>query len=195
MAPLGRPRSFDVDKTLDQAVEAFWRFGMNGSTTRTLEAELGVTQSSIYNAFGSKAELATQVLDRYVEQLEEGLVSLIDDDDAGFDEFETFLTQLVDWISNEQRPGCLLLNISAEEGTADVELVERSKKYRLRLRELFANLLTNEGVANPAPSADLILAAVLGMNVSARAGAERDEINLLANGLRSHMELLARAAS
>ena len=49
----GRPRSFDEQDIVDQALNVFWTYGGANTTTRILERELGITQSSIYNAFGS----------------------------------------------------------------------------------------------------------------------------------------------
>ena len=49
----GRPRSFDEQDIVDRALNLFWAYGGANTTTRMLERELGITQSSIYNAFGS----------------------------------------------------------------------------------------------------------------------------------------------
>ena len=62
---LGRPRSFDTAAVIDRAVDVLWRDGFKGATTRRLGDELGVSQSSLYNAFGSKAQLQELALDRY----------------------------------------------------------------------------------------------------------------------------------
>ena len=74
---------------------------------------------------------------------------------------------------NESRPGCLLLNMLAERGSGDDGLVARAEQYRARLRALFTIILERDNVAQPQHQAELSLAAVLGMNVAARSGADR----------------------
>lgn len=188
---LGRPRTFDEDEKLDRAVDVFWRLGVVGTTTRVLETELELTQSSIYNAFGSKNDLAGRVVDRYLDMLDDQIVSQLEGDEVGFADLHRFVDDLVVWISNESRPGCLLLNMLAERGSGDPGLVARAEQYRARLRALFTTILERADVAQPKHQAELLLAAVLGMNVASRSGADRAEIDALAGGLTNQLELLA----
>lgn len=188
---LGRPRTFDEDEKLDRAVDVFWRLGVVGTTTRVLETELELTQSSIYNAFGSKNDLADRVVDRYLDMLDDQVVSQLEGDDVGLADLRRFVDDLVAWISNESRPGCLLLNMLAERGSSDEGLVARAEQYRARLRALFTTILERADVAQAQHHAELLLAAVLGMNVASRSGADRAEIDALAGGLTNQLELLA----
>jgi len=188
---LGRPRTFDENEKLDRAVEVFWRRGVVGTTTRVLETELELTQSSIYNAFGSKNDLADRVIDRYLDMLDDQVVSHLEGDDVGLADLHGFVDDLVSWISNESRPGCLLLNMLAECGSGDADLVARAEQYRARLRSLFTTILERDNVAHPHHQAELLLAAVLGINVAARSGADRAELDALAGGLTNQLDLLA----
>jgi AcrR family transcriptional regulator len=64
----GRPRSFDRDEALDQALEVFWRQGYEGAGISDLIKAMGIKNApSLYNAFGNKEQLFTQVLDRYAD--------------------------------------------------------------------------------------------------------------------------------
>jgi AcrR family transcriptional regulator len=63
----GRPRAFDPDAALDQALEVFWRQGYEGTALSDLTAAMGINRPSLYAAFGNKEELFRRVLDRYVE--------------------------------------------------------------------------------------------------------------------------------
>ncbi len=64
----GRPREFDVDVALDQAIELFWRQGYEGTSLADLTGAMGITKPSLYAAFGSKEELFTKAVDRYLEK-------------------------------------------------------------------------------------------------------------------------------
>lgn len=64
----GRPRTFDSDKALDQAMEVFWRQGYEGTGISDLTKAMGIKNApSLYNAFGSKEQLFRMVLDRYAD--------------------------------------------------------------------------------------------------------------------------------
>jgi len=188
--PVGRPRLFDEAEILDRAVDVLWRLGTKGATTRVLESELGITQSSIYNAFGDKSELLDRVIDRYLERLNDEIVCSIDDPAAGFDELHAFIDDVVEWVTVPNKTGCLFLNTSSEFGTADPKLVAMAAGYRDRLRSLFLNLLITEGVHEPRHHANALLAAVMGMNIAARSGAGRREVESLAEALHHQLSLL-----
>ena len=65
--PPGRPREFDVDIALDQALQVFWQKGYEGASLTDLTAAMGISRPSLYAAFGSKEELFRKALDRYAE--------------------------------------------------------------------------------------------------------------------------------
>ncbi|UFU07318.1 TetR/AcrR family transcriptional regulator [Ruania halotolerans] len=65
MAARGRPRTFDRDAALRKAMEVFWRRGYEGASVAMLTAELGITATSLYAAFGSKAELFDEAIELY----------------------------------------------------------------------------------------------------------------------------------
>ena len=61
----GRPRGFDRDRALDLALNVFWRLGYEGASIADLTQALGIAPTSLYAAFGSKAELYQEALRRY----------------------------------------------------------------------------------------------------------------------------------
>jgi len=184
----GRPRSFDEAEIVDDAVNVFWKHGSDNATTRVLENELGITQSSIYNAFGSKQGLLERALDRYVERIDDEVVGPLDVEEAGAVQLNEFIDRLMTWIGNPNRPGCLLLNMLGERQRTDASLVARSHDYRDRLRRVFRSALSSYGQAAADARAEVLLASVLGINISAYGGAHPDELDALANGVRTQLE-------
>src|SRR5919106_255484 len=65
---VGRPRAFDKDEALDQAMEVFWRKGYEGASLSDLTKAMGINPPSLYAAFGNKEGLLNAALDRYAEQ-------------------------------------------------------------------------------------------------------------------------------
>jgi len=61
----GRPREFDRDDALRAAATLFWQYGFSGTSTRALATSLGISSSSLYAAFGSKADLFDEAVRTY----------------------------------------------------------------------------------------------------------------------------------
>lgn len=61
----GRPRAFDRDEALRRAAQMFWQRGYSGTSTRMLTDTLGISSSSLYATFGSKAELFDEAVRTY----------------------------------------------------------------------------------------------------------------------------------
>ena len=61
----GRPRSFDRDQALQQAMQVFWSKGYEGTTMADLCAAIGVKAPSLYSAFGDKDALFREVMEVY----------------------------------------------------------------------------------------------------------------------------------
>lgn len=62
---LGRPRSFDYDRALLQAMAVFWKKGYDGASMRDLTGAMGITGPSLYAAFGDKRGLYLKTIDHY----------------------------------------------------------------------------------------------------------------------------------
>ncbi|MGX6446664.1 TetR/AcrR family transcriptional regulator [Patulibacter sp. S7RM1-6] len=65
----GRPRSFDRDAALDQALDAFWSRGYDGVSVAQLTEAMGIAAPSLYAAFGDKRRLFDEAAGRYVERM------------------------------------------------------------------------------------------------------------------------------
>ncbi|MDR6288523.1 MULTISPECIES: TetR/AcrR family transcriptional regulator [Inquilinus] len=61
----GRPWSFDRDSAVETAMRLFWRHGYEGVSVGDLTKAIGIAPPSLYAAFGSKAGLYREALDRY----------------------------------------------------------------------------------------------------------------------------------
>lgn len=68
MATMGRPRKFDRDMAVDQAMRLFWEHGFDATSLAQLKEGLGggISAPSFYAAFGSKEELFRESVVRYM---------------------------------------------------------------------------------------------------------------------------------
>src|SRR5438093_12545846 len=91
-----RPKSFDEDVVLDQAVELFWERGYDGTSLADLEAHLGLGRQSLYNTFGDKQALFLKALERYRRDAAQGPIAHLAAPGAGFADIRKYFTAMVD---------------------------------------------------------------------------------------------------
>lgn len=190
----GRPRTFDADDVLDRAMDVFWDKGFQATTTRDLEEVLGIRQSSIYNAFGSKRDLLLQAIDRYENRIEEELFSLLMTG-PGYDALRAFFAEMVGWVERNNYRGCLVVNLMATEA-ADPVILERMTNYRRKIRAGITGALERvEGLehADRVSQAETLVAAVLGLHVTVRCSGDGDEIAAMVAGIDRQIQSWADA--
>lgn len=170
----GRPRAFDTDSVLDAATNLFRRKGYRATTTRDLEAELGLSQSSMYNAFGCKKQLLGAVLVRYYQGFESEVLEPIERGTRGLDDLEALLESLAGWALRDGHRGCLLLNLAMEQHDGVEVIDEQAQRYHRRLRHVASETLNRAAQLQELTSGeherrvDLFVTAVLGINAAAR---------------------------
>jgi TetR/AcrR family transcriptional regulator, copper-responsive repressor len=63
----GRPRAYDPDTALADAMAVFWHAGYAGTSLDDITAGTGMNRPSLYGAFGDKRALYLHALERYRE--------------------------------------------------------------------------------------------------------------------------------
>jgi AcrR family transcriptional regulator len=184
---MGRPRTFNCDIALDQAMEVFWRHGYEGATIAQLTEAMGINPPSLYAAFGSKEGLLKAALDRYTERRAAWMDDVLSAPTAR-DVAERMLMGVADKQTDPANPpGCLLVQggIACGSGSASVpfELAARRAQTEDQLRDRFARAQAEGDLrpaADPAALARYISAVTVGMGVMASSGADRDALRQVA---------------
>ena len=183
----GRPRSFNKDRALDAALRVFWEKGYEGASLSDLTEAMGINRPSLYAAFGDKAALFRQVLDRY----EHGPVAFIAEalhEATARAAVERMLKGTVAALSRPHAPhGCLYvqgaLACGEESNAMREELATRRSAGELALRKRL-KIAKDEGElpesVNPADLARFYMAVMHGMSVQAAGGARRASLESVA---------------
>lgn len=111
MARTGRPREFDRDTAINQAMLVFWEHGYEAGSLAMLKAAMGdISTASFYAAFGSKEELFRTVLARYLDTHGRVMAVLRDSSLAPRDAVEGALRQSAAMQTGAGHPpGCLVV--------------------------------------------------------------------------------------
>jgi len=64
---VGRPKKFDRDEALLQAITVFWKQGFEGASMKLLTDAMGINSPSLYSEFGDKQALYLEAIDRYAQ--------------------------------------------------------------------------------------------------------------------------------
>jgi AcrR family transcriptional regulator len=184
---MGRPRAFDADKALDEAMEVFWRHGYEGATIAQLTDAMGINPPSLYAAFGSKEGLLKAALDRYTARRDVFMEEILSAPTAR-EVAERMLMGIADTQTDPANPpGCLLVQggLACGTGSENVpfELAARRARTEEQLRERFARAKAEGDLmapADPAALARYLSAVTVGMGVMASSGADRDALRQVA---------------
>ena len=137
----GRPREFDVDKAILQAMDLFHRSGYDGVGVAELSKTIGITAPSLYSAFGSKRELFKQVLQRYAQTQGCWLPNALAEGDSLEQSISLlFLRAAEVYSADPERPGCLV--IDGTRNCGDVAVCELTAKMSRAAREVVRNCIT-----------------------------------------------------
>jgi TetR/AcrR family transcriptional repressor of nem operon len=184
---MARPKSFDVDTVLEQAVQVFWNHGYEATSISDLERELGVGRQSLYNTFGGKHELFVAALERYAAMSEDYRFG-IDREDAGLAEIRDWFEATVRRAAPEgPRSACLIVNTMAELGAGDEAARDVCQKNIESITDQFVRTLNNAAergeIRRPEDveaAADCLVAQTYGILLLGKNGASLERLQALA---------------
>jgi AcrR family transcriptional regulator len=117
----GRPREYDHDTALAQAMELFWERGFTATSLDELGAAMGMNRPSMYAAFGDKHELFVKALELYRDAGRSALPRLLDPERPLLASLRAVFSMLLaTYLSGEEGPrGCMMFTVAAAEATKD----------------------------------------------------------------------------
>ena len=120
---MARPREFDEAKVLEAAGAVFWAKGFEATTTRDLTECTGLTQSSIYAAFGDKRGIFLRSLRHYLDSILLPRIVRLETTKPPGQAIVGFFKEIVDRsLADAQHRGCMLVNTSLEVTAEDPDL-------------------------------------------------------------------------
>jgi AcrR family transcriptional regulator len=138
MARTGRPRAFDRDDAVDQAMQLFWQHGYDSTSLSQLKAELGggISAPSFYAAFGSKEALFDECVQRYLATFAQVTECLWDETLPPRQAIETALRQSARMQCDDGHPkGCMVtLGVMSAPSPENAHVAQALTHSRARTR-------------------------------------------------------------
>ncbi len=138
MARTGRPRAFDRDDAVDQAMQLFWQHGYDSTSLSLLKAELGggISAPSFYAAFGSKEALFDECVQRYLTTFAQVTECLWDETLPPRQAIETALRQSARMQCDDGHPkGCMVtLGVMSAPSPENAHVAQALTHSRARTR-------------------------------------------------------------
>jgi AcrR family transcriptional regulator len=195
----GRPRAFDRETAVGQAMEVFWAQGYEGASMPLLTKAMGISAQSLYAAYGSKQALYREAMERYRTTIGGfGQRALEEEGDALQAIVRLLRDAAITFSEALDQPGCMIT--TAPAGIADDELILYGRQLRTNSRDMVCRRL-ERGIEDGQLLADTDCAAwaryvsgiVQGMSVQARDGETRSGLLSIAEIAAGALEALRKS--
>jgi AcrR family transcriptional regulator len=175
---MARPKEFENEAALEQAIEVFSAHGYEGTSTDELLRVMGISRQSMYNTFGDKKRLYLEALRRYIAGSVSEQIQALRAHASPLKGIEALVDFAVSRAVDDPDPKCLGISAICEFGRSDSEvtiITEVASKTLLsalerRLAEAKAEGEIGKGVS-PQTAAQFLTAMLAGIKIAARAGA------------------------
>jgi AcrR family transcriptional regulator len=204
MATRGRPRTFDPDIALRQALDVFWERGYEGTSLNDLAQAMGIASASIYACFGSKEDLFRKVMALYGTTSGEPPRRALREEQTTRAAIHAMLRATADEITRPDTPHYCMLILAAPTGAVENHAV-REFLAGLRhdmftaIKDRLARGGTDGDLTIPPASLDAIgryyTTVVQGLSIQARDGADRAELEAVINCAMAAWDTLTSAPS
>jgi len=182
----GRPRSFDREAALDQAVRVFWEQGYETTSVADLTRVMGIGAPSLYAAFGDKRALFDEVVAAYGVRYGSFGARALTEEPTARAAVARMLREAAHVYTSEDHPrGCLVITAAANCATPEVrsELRARREENVTAIRDRIqadvdAGILPP--TTDPTTLARYTGAVIQGMSQQSRDGATTQDLTAIA---------------
>ena len=179
----GRPREFDVDRVIADAMEVFQTHGYAGTSLIDLLEGTGLTRGSLYKAFEDKRTLFLAALAHYTSRNTEALAQCLKADSALTGIRAALLLVAADSSLASGERGCLLVSSATEMASKDESVKAIVRGTFDRIQSLFQEAIgrgqrTGEISMShsPADLARFILCTIEGLGVVGKSRRSRADM-------------------
>ncbi|MEP5953602.1 MAG: TetR/AcrR family transcriptional regulator [Lentilitoribacter sp.] len=188
---MARPREFDVDIALKDAMNVFWQHGYDAASLPELLKGMGLTRGSLYKAFVDKKSLFIIVLNRYeIEAVDLAVMLLTTGREDGVARINMLFSGVMKAVQDGDQRGCLLCSAAAGPSAVDSDIAEVVQMLMGKMSQAFHVALTQSTAHSERSDQDrcdmatLLLSQYVGLRVMIRSNAPIETIEESVNALR-----------
>jgi AcrR family transcriptional regulator len=119
---MSRPKEFDREVALKEAVKIFCDTGYEGTSTDDLLHGMGISRQSMYDTFGDKRALYLEALRHYITERVANKIRILSAEASAMKGLEAVLRAEAIGGAQEGTSGCMGLGATAEFGQSDHEI-------------------------------------------------------------------------
>ncbi len=193
-----RPKSFDRDEVLEQAMNLFWDSGYGATSIQDLENHLGINRVSLYREFGSKHDLFLAALDNYRDEVMSSGLALLTSSSDGLASIQRFFEMTLEALEEGNWRSCLMSNSASELARHDRDTARRTEQNVARVEGAFLSALTRaRGLGELASDADLpsfaqyLTTLQLGLGLMGKATADPTRLRNTVDVVLQHLKSLS----
>ncbi|AVA22027.1 MULTISPECIES: TetR/AcrR family transcriptional regulator [unclassified Rhizobium] len=180
----GRPREFDMDAALDEALRVFSERGYYAASISELTEAMGLTAGSVYKAFGDKRGVFLAAFDRYRRMRQQLIDEALAKGPNAYEKLRILVAFFAEASCGEiGRRGCLVVGSATELALFDKEVASRVSVAfdfdERRIRDLVLLGQADGSVAkhiDPESTACALLALTKGMRVIGKTGRKTEHM-------------------
>ncbi|GAB3225240.1 TetR/AcrR family transcriptional regulator [Glycomyces halotolerans] len=184
----GRPRTFDRDQALEQALQVFWRLGYEPASIAELTRAMGIRPASLYAAFGDKRRLFREAVDLYVAKHGAFRGAALAEEPTAREAIERIMLESARQHTDPANPpGCLIISATVDCGPESEDVAAELRQMRLAAEAQMERRI-REGIdAGELPPgtdarrlAKFFATTIHGMSRQAQDGATTEELTAVA---------------
>lgn len=180
---MARPREFDTEIALTDAMNVFWQHGYDAASLPELLTGMGLTRGSLYKAFVDKKSLFLKVLNRYeVEAVDPAVALLTTGPKDGAERIDMLFDSIVAAVKNGDQRGCLLCSAAAGPSAVDTDISDVVQQQLRKMSQAFHVALTQSSAhvdtvdQDRRNMASLLLSQYVGLRVMVRSNSPIEAI-------------------
>jgi TetR/AcrR family transcriptional repressor of nem operon len=184
---MARPREFDRDHALKQAMAVFWEQGYEATSTEDLLRAMGIGRQSLYDTFGDKHRLYLEALQLYETSSGTELFKRIYEASSPFVAIGDYILSIAEGTPRDLSRGCFSVNATTERAQSDADVGAKIRASSARCEAAFERILgeaKRRGEVDPSVdervAARFLLSTIRGLRVSAKAGVPPEDLRGIA---------------
>ncbi len=181
---MARPRSFDKETVLTQAMTLFWEKGYGATSMMDIQNATGLKPGSLYDCFGDKHQLFLDAIGHYRNTVVRHRLDKLTSPGPARPRLEEFFNDLIEFSLGEGRKlGCLMSNSAVEMSQVDPQIKGLVQDNLVEIAQAFCDVVqdgqtSGEFKTNEAPEdiARFLVSTVQGLRVLAKSSTSKETL-------------------